>query len=180
MVGHPDRRIGSLESSRKFSVDSLSKHLAVFFPMDKVVFKALWKSKSPRQVNILTWIMNFGTLNCSSTLQRKLPSHYLSPYIFEGNCQSHYLSPYICPLCLADHEDSQHLFLECHYSKSCWWWLFSIFNILWVFGEVFRDNVVQLLVGPYLKPNSQLLWSNEVKVILPKIWFKRNQRDFQE
>lgn len=88
---------------------------------------------------------------CSSTLQRKLCSHYLFPSI--------------CPLCMAAHEDLKHLFLSVVIPRlaggSCY--AFFFFSIQWVFDEVFKDNVDQLLVGPYLKPNSQLLWSNAVK-----------------
>ena len=46
--------------------------------------------------------------------------------------------------------------------------------------EVLKDNVVQILVGPSLKPKSQLLWSNEVKAILAELWFERSWRVFQD
>lgn len=85
----------------KNMVKSLSKHSAASEVTDKAVYKGLWKSNSPKRVNILIWVMVFRTLNCSSVLQRKLPSHYLSPSI--------------CPLCPVASEDL-HLFSDyCFY-----------------------------------------------------------------
>ena len=59
-------------------------------------------------------------------------------------------------LCMAKNQDLQLLFFRCFYVKHCWRHLFSFFNIGWVFGGNFRENVVQILVGPALKPGSQL------------------------
>lgn len=95
--------------------------------------------------------MTFGTLNCSSTLQRKLHLH----------CQL----PSTCPLCMMNDEDLQHLFFDGHFYR-CWDQLLSTFKIQCIFCEALKDNVLQILVGPSLKPKSQLLWSNEVKAIL--------------
>lgn len=83
--------------------------------IDKAVFQKLWKTNSPKRVNILIWAMIFGLLNCSSTLQRKLPAHYLSPTI--------------CPLCMEANEDLQHLFFVCKYAMLVGWnyWLSFIF-----------------------------------------------------
>lgn len=115
-----DRRWWSLEASESFLVKSLSIQLSPSLPLDKLLFKALWKTKSPRRVNILLWVTVFGQLNYSSILQRKLPSHSLSPSI--------------CPMCEAAKEDLQHLFFECSFVVQCWWHLFSFFKIAWVFG----------------------------------------------
>ena len=85
-----DRRVWSLESSDHFSVKSLSKHLSPSSLLEKVYFKALWKTSSPRRINFLVWIMAVGSLNCSGTMQRKLPN----------TC----LLPSVCPLCLENSE----------------------------------------------------------------------------
>ena len=82
-----DRRVWSLESSGHFSVKSLSKHLSPSSPLEKDYFKTLW---SPRRINFLVWIMAVGSLNCSETMQRKLPN----------TC----LLPTVCPLCLENSE----------------------------------------------------------------------------
>lgn len=123
-----DKRIWSLEASGAFSVKSLVTHLSLASPLDKHLEKALWRSKCPRRANITVWTMLFGYLNCSSVMQRKLPSCCLSPYI--------------CTLCMADKEDLQHLFFDCSYAGNCWQRLFACFNLRWAFGNVFRDNIL--------------------------------------
>lgn len=51
-----DRRVWSLEALGKFSVKSLANHLSPSSTIDKRLFKARWKTKSPRRVDILVWI----------------------------------------------------------------------------------------------------------------------------
>lgn len=131
-----------------------------------LLMKALWKSKSPWRVNITIWIMLFGLLNCSLVLQRKLPSHCLSPNM--------------CAFCKADWEDLQHLFFNCCYAGKCWQRLFACFNISWVFGKDFRDNVLHVLMGPKLKASPKLLWNNAFKALLADLWFERNQMVFHD
>lgn len=46
-------------------------------------------------------------------------------------------------------------------------------------GDSFKPNVIQILVGPHLKPNSHFLWSNPVKAILAEFGFER-LRIFQD
>ncbi|TYK01564.1 hypothetical protein E5676_scaffold451G001410 [Cucumis melo var. makuwa] len=55
-----DSRVLSLNGSGKFTVKSITHHLSPSFPLDKPLFKAIWKSGSPRRVNILFWIMKKG------------------------------------------------------------------------------------------------------------------------
>lgn len=57
MANHPDSKRWSLDSSGKFCVKSLSKHLAA---------SLLW-------ISMFIWAMIYGFLNSSDTLQRKLP-----------------------------------------------------------------------------------------------------------
>lgn len=108
--------------------------------------------------------MLFENLNCVSVLQKKL--------------QSYCLSPNICHLCLSDSEDLQHLFFTCSFAMECWQPLFLLFNLAWVFGDNFKDNTLQILIGPALKKKPRLLWTNAIKVVLSEIWFERNQRVF--
>lgn len=74
----------------------------------------------------------------------------------------------------------QHLLFEWCYAKNCWFHLFDFFNLKWVFGNVFRDNVLQILIGPRLKSTPKLLWTNAVKALLVEIWFEMNQRVFRD
>lgn len=46
---------------------------------------------------------------------------------------------------LAESEDLQHLFFDCNYPRCCWWHLFSIINIAWVFGDGFKNNVSRII-----------------------------------
>lgn len=147
-----DSRHWELETNEKFSVKSLVKHLSKTSPIGKLLEDSLWKSKSPRRVNITVWIKLEGLLNCASMVQSKLPAHFLSPHI--------------CHLCLADQEDLQHLFFSCKYARNCWFCLFEHFNLSWVFGNKFKENVLHLLIGPRLKSKPNLLWANAVKAIL--------------
>ena len=109
--------------------------------------------------------MVFGSLNSSETLQRKLPNQCLSPSI--------------CSSCLAENESSQHLFFDCPYSSSCWYSLFAEVKISWAFGSSFKENGLQLLMGPSLKSASNFIWINVIKAIPLELGLERNQRIFQ-
>ena len=147
------------------TVTSLVTQLSLASPLENQVEKALWTSKSHRKANILVWIMLYGLLNCASVMQRKLPSHCLSPSI--------------CPLCTADSEGLQHLFFTCGLAEKCWHRLFACFNLSWAFSNIFGNNVLQILIGPRFKKQPQLLWINVVKALLVEIWFEQNQRVFK-
>lgn len=59
--------------------------------MDKMLYQAVWKSKSPKRINILVWIMINGNLNSLEVLKKKLPTYYLMPSIcplYCKNCES--------------------------------------------------------------------------------------------
>lgn len=161
-----DRRVWSPEANGNFLVKSLVTHLQPASPFEGRLQQALWKTKSPKRVNITSWIMLFGQLNCSSVLQKKLPLDTLSPSI--------------CPRCKPNEEELQHLFFECRYAEKCWFSLFDCFKVNWVVGKNFRDNVLQLLMGPKFKKKSKLLCPNVVKALLTNLWFERNQRVFHD
>lgn len=159
-----DRRVWSLESNGLYTVKSLVKHLSTASPLDKHLEKVLRKSKSPWRVNITVCIMLFGSLNCASVLQKKL--------------QSRCLSPNICHLYMSDSKDLRHLFYSCSHAKKCWQRLFHIFNLSWVFGNDFKDNTIQLLIGPTLIKEFRLIEANAIKAMLSELWYERNQRVF--
>ena len=79
MLEGPDRRSWSLEPNGIFSVKSLAKHLSLPYPINHELEKSLWHTKSPRRVNITVWLTIFGSLNFAAVVQKKLPSHSLSP-----------------------------------------------------------------------------------------------------
>ena len=132
--------------------------------MDKRLFSAIWKTGSPRRINILIWIMVFGSLNSSEILQKKAPKKCLSPSI--------------CPLCLKASENLSHIFLNCLVSSFCWVRIFSLFNLSWVFDVSLSASVVQILSGPRLPKKSSIIWDNLSKALLSEVWFERNQRIF--
>lgn len=68
-----DVRIVSLETLGQCSASSLSHQLASSTPIYSDLFSAIWKSKSPKRINILIWIILNGSLNTFEVLQRKLP-----------------------------------------------------------------------------------------------------------
>ena len=133
----PDQRFWSLETSGSFSVKSLVKHLSTSSTLESSLYKRLWKSNSPKRINISIWIMLFGNLNCASVLQRKNSSHALSPHA--------------CPLCVNNMESIQHLLFDCVFASKCWFHLLQAFNFCWVFDHVLKNNVSQILAGPNLK-----------------------------
>ena len=55
-----------------FLVKSLTTYLSPSPPVDNVLHTALWKTKSPRRVNILFWVLMFGQLNVSTVLDNVL------------------------------------------------------------------------------------------------------------
>lgn len=63
-----------MESKRSF--------LTALHPLEKNIYWAIWKSKSPKRANVLIWVMLFGSLNCSVTLQSKLRGHVIPPPFF--------------------------------------------------------------------------------------------------
>ena len=117
-------------------------------------------------MNILMWIMFFGSLNCAEILQKKSPSMSLQSSV--------------CPLCMNANESLLHLFLLCPFSLVCWNSFFSIFAIAWVFDTTLNSSVLQLLKGPPLPYKPQLIWINLLNALLAELWFEHNHRIFQD
>lgn len=46
---------------------------------DKKWIKGSWKTNSPRKVNLLVWLVHFGSLNAGDGLKIKYPELNLSP-----------------------------------------------------------------------------------------------------
>lgn len=113
-----DTRLWSLETLGFFTMKPLSNRLNFSSSMDELFYAALWKSKSPRKINILIWIMLNGSLNTSEILQKKISN-------------SSTLLPTVCPLCLHDGECLNHVFFLCSYSRWCWFNLFQSFRFKW-------------------------------------------------
>ena len=161
-----DYRSWSIDPQGQFSVKSLSTHLKSASPMDKRLFSAIWKSGSPRRINILIWIMVFGSLNNSEILQKKAPNKSLSSSI--------------CPLCLKASENLSRIFLNGFVSSFCWVKIFSLFNLAQVFDHSLNVSVAQLLSRPNLPKKSSVIWENLSKAILLELWFERDQCIFHD
>ncbi|XP_038903695.1 uncharacterized protein LOC120090219 [Benincasa hispida] len=159
-----DKRVWSISNNSQYTVKSLKNHLTPFSPLEKPIFSTIWKTKSPRRVNILIWIMLFGQLNVAEVLQKKQPTPSLSPTV--------------CPFCLHHSEVSLHLFFTCPYSSWCWNKLLCFFNLPLTLCNDFKSNVFQLLARPTSHKSTRLLWCNAVKALLADLWFERNQRIF--
>lgn len=140
---------GSRKHQVSFRLNICSSTCCIPSPMDTKPYKALWKLSCPTRVNIIIWVMIFRALNCSKSLQSKLPSHSLLPSI--------------CHMCLEDNEDCQHLCFVSSFSKKIWRKLLSLFNLQWVWCNNFKANVIQILVGPSLKSHPHLLWIDGVQ-----------------
>ena len=129
--------------------------------MNKCLLTALWKSSSPQRINILIWIMVFGSFNSSEILQKKSPNKCLLPLT--------------CPLCMKANEEILHLFMTCPFSSFCWGRIFSLFNFDWVIDRSLSANVFQIPTGPSLPKKSRLIWENLSKALLADLWFECNQ-----
>ena len=131
---NPDKKVWSLEPSGYFTVRSLVTHLSFGSPLDV----------SLKESTSSCGLCFQGNLNCISSLQKKLPSHCLSP---------------MCHLCCMN-QDLQHLVFEYPYTVNCWCRLLQIFNFRWVFYGSFSGNVLQIL------------WCNVVNALLVKYGLK--------
>ena len=78
-----------------------------------------WAIQLTLWINIPIWISLFGKLNCALVLQRKLPSHVLSPHV--------------CPICVDNMKNIQHLLIDYVFVSKCWFRLLQTFNICWDF-----------------------------------------------
>lgn len=136
----------------KISAKGLRPHLfhVVALPFDVVITKiccsledlyaALWRTKSPKKVGVLSWILINGKVNMANILQKKLPTLALSPSI--------------CVLCAASGECQLHVFFQCSLAAACWELLFHHFSISWAFDVDVPKNILQLLCGPRLSPKA--------------------------
>lgn len=70
--------------------------------MSKEILLALWKSKGPKGINILSWILMYSSVNTADVLQKKMDSFWLQ------------LS--VCFLCCSNGESFNHLFSDCNFS----------------------------------------------------------------
>ena len=93
--------------------------------------------------------MIFGTLNCSSTLQRKLT--------FKLVAAASIFARWMVKMF------NTHSFFECQFPRSCWNRLLTTFQYPMSFFneflcETFKGNVLQILFGPSSKPKFGLLY----------------------
>jgi hypothetical protein len=72
-------------------------------PPNPILWKAIWQSKSIPKIDMFIWTLAHNSIQTGENLQRKG---------WEG--------PYRCPLCQQAEETSDHLLLNCVYSKEVW------------------------------------------------------------
>ena len=113
-----NKRVWSLEPEGSFTVKSLVNHLTTASPIDATLHRSQFSQ--------------------SSILQKKVPSHCLSPHM--------------CHLCCNNQEDLQHIFFNFPHAVNCWYRLLQIFNFSRAFDGNLRDNMLQT-VWPSLEEN---------------------------
>ena len=113
----------------------------------------MWKSNTPKRINVPIWIMPNESLNCSSVLRSKLWLHYISPSIcvvryiwWQGKTFS--ISSLNAIILFIARRMNQRI------SKFSLV-ILSTFHLLWVFGNSFKDDVIQVQYGASLKSMSQ-------------------------
>lgn len=82
--------------------------------------------------------------------------------------------PLVCYLYFADLEKHNHIFFECSYA-TCWFGLFQIFKLLWVFSQDSRRNILPLLLDLPWQRDHFCNCAMRLKLFFSKIWMERNQ-----
>jgi ribonuclease HI len=130
------------------------------------LWKAIWQSNSLPKIDLFIWTLAHKSIQTGENLRRRG---------WEG--------PFRCPLCLHAEETTDHLLLNCGFSKEVWMMATGP-----QFALNFPPDLISLLLHwdsfyPFaVKGRTQdfLLWGMLPKFILWNLWLERNHRIFRE
>jgi hypothetical protein len=136
-------------------------------PPDLAIWKAIWTPKSIPKIDMFVWTMAHRGILTGENLRRRG---------WEG--------PYRCPLCSQEEETTDHLLLNCIYSKEVW----QLALGLQPNSLILPQEVTILLQNwsslcPFQKEKKDqisTLWRTLPKFIFWNIWLERNNRLFRE
>eukprot|EP00253_Pinus_taeda_P036198 PITA_36198 len=119
----------------------------------------LWKLKCPMKSRVFLWCL----------LKRKIPTWDILQNRF-------FIGPGRCPLCKADGESINHLFISCSVSFSIWGELVKMINIRVQWEPVSLDEVWRKRWNDH--PDSNL--RNLLPIFFWGVWLTRNKSTFQD
>jgi hypothetical protein len=133
---------------------------------NSTLWKAIWQSNSLPKIDLFIWTLAHKSIQTGENLRRRG---------WEG--------PFRCPLCLHAEETTDHLLLNCGFSKEVWMMATGP-----QFALNFPPDIISLLLHwdsfyPFtVKGRTQafLLWGMLPKFILWNLWLERNHRIFRE
>lgn len=125
-----------------------------------VLHKVVWKSECFPKIKFFNWTLLKGKILTAENLKKR-----------------GILRPSICCLCRAEEESSQHLFLECPFSQSCWKLIISPLSRRETFDQITSLQKNWETSYPYPKKNKNLiirLWNSIPSTLCWQIWIARN------
>jgi hypothetical protein len=135
-------------------------------PENPLIWKAIWHSKSIPKIDLFTWTLAHNNILTGEILQRK-----------------GWAGPHRCPLCQQAEETTNHLLLNCAFSKEVWK------LTLGSGAEVnLPEDIKSLLqhwdnLYPFqhrIQSQVAALWRILPKFILWNLWLERNSRIFRD
>jgi ribonuclease HI/exonuclease III len=130
------------------------------------LWKAVWNYRSLPKVDLFIWTLAHKSIPTGENLKRRG---------WEG--------PFRCPLCRQEEETTDHLLLNCNYSKEVWKQMIGPQLI-----TRFPTDVTSLLLqwdsmGPFAdkkKNQTHWIWGLLPKLALWSLWLERNHRIFRD
>ena len=135
-------------------------------PPNPIIWKAIWQSKSIPKIDMFIWTLAHNSIQTGESLQRKG---------WEG--------PYRCPLCQQVEETTDHLILDCDYSKEVWKLEIRTQSVINLPPDT--KSLLQHWDSPYpfkkqKRSHAFALWKVLPKFILWNLWLERNNRIFRD
>jgi ribonuclease HI len=135
-------------------------------PPNPALWKSIWSLKTIPKIDLFLWTLSHSSIQTGENLQKKG---------WEG--------PFRCPLCQQAEETSNHLLLNCNFSREVWKLAVGLQTDL----PLPQDILSLLLDWPNLFPFHQKkqsvasrLWQAIPRFILWGLWLERNSRIFRE
>ncbi|XP_019431188.1 PREDICTED: uncharacterized protein LOC109338411 [Lupinus angustifolius] len=122
--------------------------------------KIIWSSSIPPSKSFTTWRFRHGKLPTDENLQKR-------------GCSL----ASMCNLCKASNDNSEHIFLTCHFAVRIWNWLGTTFSITINNHSI---SAILALCNRQWSPQVHHVLAASMVHIINTIWFCRNQDRFQD
>lgn len=155
-----DELLWNLESSGRFSVNSLYKSFFANMPNDSLT-ERIWKIKAPLKVRITFWLAMKKKLLTSDVLARR----NIAP-------------PFACPLCGNTNENADHLFLKCDFATSIWKHFQVAFRLRCLPNDL--ASLESTWRRRWISKKIEGKWDSTSTAIIWMIWHTRNGKIFED